>query len=218
MRKLTLLLGILLLAVAGPGNALDIKEGKQYTVLNPQRPVDTKDKIEVTEFFWYACNHCYNLEPILQKWLKKLPADVTFRRIPAVFPDRNGRPGAWAPLAQLYYTLEAMGQLDKLNEPVFDAIHIDRVNLNDPKVLGDWMAAKGVDRQKLSDTMNSFGVQGKVARSMELSVRYNFSGVPALFVDGRYALQTGEAGSHEEIIAILDQLIDKARKDRAAKR
>ena len=103
MRKLMLLLGIVLLAVAGPGSAAEIKEGKHYTVLNPQRPVDAKDKIEVTEFFWYACGHCYNLEPILQKWIKKLPADVAFRRIPAVFPGRDGRPGNWAPLAQVYY-------------------------------------------------------------------------------------------------------------------
>lgn len=217
MRKLMLLLGIVLLAVAGPGSAVEIKEGKHYTVLNPQRPVDAKDKIEVTEFFWYGCGHCYNLEPILQKWLKKMPADVTFRRVPAVFPGRDGRPGNWAPLAQVYYGLEAMGQLDKLHGSVFDAIHIDRTNLGDPKVLGDWMVAKGVDRQKLTETMNSFAVQGKVVRSMQLSTQYGFNGVPALFVNGRYALQTGEAGSHEEMTAILDQLIDKARKERSAK-
>lgn len=217
MRKLMWLLGIVLLAVAGPGSAAEIKEGKHYTVLNPQRPVDAKDKIEVTEFFWYACGHCYNLEPVLQKWLKKQPADVTFRRIPAVFPGRDGRPGNWAPLAQVYYTLEALGQLDKLHGSVFDAIHIDRVNLGDPKVLGDWMATKGIDRQKLTETMNSFAVQSKVMRSMQLSTQYGFSGVPALFVNGRYALQTGEAGSHEEMTAILDQLIDKARKERSAK-
>jgi protein dithiol oxidoreductase (disulfide-forming) len=219
MRKiLTLLVGIVFLAVANLAGALDLKEGKHYKVLSPERPVEAKDKIEVTEFFWYGCGHCFNLEPILSKWLKTMPKDVTFRRVPAVFPTKDGRPGPWAPLAQLYYTLESMGLLEKMHGEVFDAIHIDRVNLNDPKVLADWLAAKGVDRQKFSDTFNSFAVQSKVTRAQQLSVQYGFDGVPAIFVNGRYGLNSGEGGSHEEMTAILDQLIDKARKERSAKK
>ncbi len=219
MRKLlTLLMGIALLATANLAGAVDIKEGKHYKVLSPERPVDAKDKIEVTEFFWYGCGHCFNLEPILKKWLATMPKDVTFRRIPAVFPGKEGRPGAWAPLAAVYYTFEALGVLDKLHGEAFDAIHIDRVNLNDPKVLADWVAAKGVDRQKFADTMNSFAVQSKVTRAQQLSVQYGFDGVPAIFINGRYGLANGEAGSHAEMTAILDQLIDKARKERSAKK
>jgi thiol:disulfide interchange protein DsbA len=218
MRKLTLLVGIFFLLFANLAGALELTEGKQYKVLSPQRPVDVTDKIEVTEFFWYGCGHCFNLDPIINKWLKTLPKDVVFRRVPAVFPGRDGKPGAWAPLARLFYSLEALGLLDKLHTEVFDAIHIDRVNLNDPKVLGDWLAGKGVDRQKFADTMNSFAVQSKVARAQQLSGQYGFDGVPSIFVNGRYALASGEGGSHEETIAILDQLIDKARKDRSAKK
>jgi protein dithiol oxidoreductase (disulfide-forming) len=219
MRRLMIsLVGIALLAVANLAGALELKEGKQYKVLSPERPVEAKDKIEVTEFFWYGCGHCFNLEPILGKWLKTMPKDVSFRRIPAVFPGKDGRPGAWAPLAQLYYALEAMGLLEKMHGEVFDAVHIDRVNLNDPKVLADWLAAKGVDRQKFSDTMNSFAVQSKVTRAQQLSVQYGFDGVPSIFVNGRYGLNNGEAGSHEDITAVLDQLIDKARKERSAKK
>jgi thiol:disulfide interchange protein DsbA len=219
MRKLlTLLVGIAFLATANLASALDIKEGKHYKVLNPERPVDAKDKIEITEFFWYGCGHCFNLEPILNKWLKTLPKDVTFRRIPAVFPGKDGRPGGWAPLAGVYYALESMGQLEKLHGEVFDAVHIDRVNLNDPKVLADWLAAKGVDRQKFSDAMNSFSVQSKVTRAQQLSGQYGFDGVPAIFINGRYGLASGEAGSHADMTAILDQLIDKARKERSVKK
>ena len=218
MRKLTLLVGILFFAFANLTGAVEIKEGKQYKVLNPQRPVDSKDKIEVTEFFWYGCGHCFNLEPILNKWLKNVPKDVSFRRIPAVFPTKDGRPGPWAPLAQVFYALEAMGLLDKMHGEVFDAVHIDRVNLNDPKVLGDWLAAKGVDRQKFNDAFNSFSVQSKVTRAQQMSVQYGFDGVPSIFINGRYAMTSGEGGSHEETIAILDQLIDKSRKERAVKK
>ena len=80
-----------------------------------------------------------------------------------------------------------------------------------------WLAAKGVDRQKFIDTFNSFTVQAKVARAQQLSTQYGFDGVPALFVNGRYALVNGEAGSHEEMTAVLDQVIEKARKDRPNK-
>jgi thiol:disulfide interchange protein DsbA len=218
MRKSVLIVGLMLAMLAGWAGAVELKEGKNYTVLNPARSVDAKDRIEVTEFFWYGCGHCFNMEPILQKWLKTLPKDVTFRRIPAVFPDKSGAPGAWAPLARLYYALDAMGILDKLHGEVFDAVHIDRVNLNDPRVLGEWATSKGIDKQKLMDAMSSFAVQGKVVRSIQLSGEYGVNGVPALFVNGRYALQAGEAGSHEEVVAILDKLIDKARKERNTKK
>lgn len=218
MRKLLSLVAIVFFAFASLASAVEIREGKHYKVLSPERPVDTKDKIEVTEFFWYGCGHCFNLEPILKKWLKTMPKDVTFRRVPAVFPGRDGRPGSWAPLAGAYYALESMGLLEKMHGEVFDAIHIDRTNLNDPKVLGDWLTAKGVDRQKFAEAQSSFAVQSKVARAQQLSGQYGFDGVPVIFVNGRYGLNSGEAGSHEEMTAILDQLIDKVRKERSVKK
>ncbi|HTY03969.1 MAG TPA: thiol:disulfide interchange protein DsbA/DsbL [Rhodocyclaceae bacterium] len=218
MRKLIWLVGLVFLAAAtAAAAAAPLVEGKQYRVLNPARPVEARDKIEVTEFFWYGCSHCYDLDPILKKWLKTMPKDVTFRRIPAVFPGRDGRPGAWAPLAKVYYALEALGQADRLHGDVFDAVQMDRTDLGNENVAADWMANHGVDRQKFLDTLNSFTVQSKVARSQQLSGLYGFDGVPALFVNGRYALVNGEIGSHEDIIGILDQLIDKARADRGKK-
>jgi thiol:disulfide interchange protein DsbA len=217
MRNLMWLIGMFLLGTATLAGAAPLTEGKQYRILSPQRPVEASDRIEVTEFFWYGCSHCYAMEPILKKWLKVVPHDVVFRRIPAVFPGRDGKPGAWAPLAKLYYTLEAMGQLDRLHGEVFDAVQIDRVDLGDEKLAATWLAAKGVDRQKFIDTFNSFTVQAKVARAQQLSTQYGFDGVPALFVNGRYALVNGEAGSHEEMTAVLDQVIEKARKDRPNK-
>lgn len=215
MSRLAVLLAVVWLSVSGVAGAVELREGQNYTVLSSPGPVEAKDKIEVTEFFWYNCGHCFNLEPIMQKWLKKLPKDVVFRRMPAVFPGKDGKPAPWAPMAQLYFTLEAMGLVDKLHGEVFDAIHVDRVNLNDPKVLLDWLAAKGVDRQKFTDTYNSFSMQSKVIRAQQLSQQYGFNGVPSIYVDGRYSPNSGEAGSHEDVTAILDQLIDKVRKERA---
>ncbi|HTZ00616.1 MAG TPA: thiol:disulfide interchange protein DsbA/DsbL [Rhodocyclaceae bacterium] len=215
MGKLAVFMTAVLLAVSGLASAAGLQEGKDYAVLKPARPVESRDKIEVTEFFWYGCPHCYKLDPTLTQWEKKLPKDVSFRRMPAVFPDEKGRPGRWAPLAQVYFSLEAMGLLDKLHSQVFDAIHRDRVNLNDPKVLLDWMASKGVDRQKFTDVMNSFTTQSKVLRAEQLSQSYAFDGVPIIYVDGRYTPITAEAEDPAKLVAIVDQLIDKVRKERA---
>lgn len=218
MRKLTLwLASAILLSLAGLAGAAELKEGQHYTTFNPPRPTESRDKIEVTEFFWYGCAHCFNFEPILGKWLKKLPPDVTFRRVPAVFPGKNGGPGNWAPGAKLFYTLEAMGLLEKLHGEVFDAMHIDRLNLQDEKVLFDWMARKGVDRQKFTDTWNAFAIQGKVQRAQQLTLQYNLTGVPATVVEGKYMPASGSAGSHDEITTILDALIEKVRKERGKK-
>ena len=219
MRKLALIAGVLVAAVAGLAGAVELKEGVQYSVYRPAQPTESKGKIEVTEFFWYGCGHCFNLDPLLQKWLKKLPKDVAFHRVPAVFPGRDGAPGPWAPAAKLFYTLEAMGQLDRLHGEIFDAVHVDRVRLiNDDKVLFDWIAKKGVDARQFADVYNSFAVQGKVRRAMQLTDAYGLDGVPALVVDGRYRAATGAAGSFDDALVVVDQLIDMARKDHTAKK
>lgn len=217
MRKLTLLLGLLLAMFAGWAGALELKEGQHYTSYNPPRATDSKDKVEVTEFFWYGCSHCFNLEPLLHKWLKKLPKDVSFRRVPAVFPGKDGRPGNWASGAALYYTLEAMGQLERLHGEMLDAVHIDRTNLLDEKTMVDWLGKKGVDTKKFTETYGSFAIQSKVQRAMQLSQAHGLDGVPALIVDGRYKPASGAAGSFEDIFIIVDGLIEKARKEKNKK-
>jgi protein dithiol oxidoreductase (disulfide-forming) len=217
MRKLALFVGVVLAAFAGLAGAVELKEGQQYTVYRPAQPTETKGRIEVTEFFWYGCGHCFNLEPLLVKWAKKLPKDVVVRRVPAVFPGRDGAPGQWAPGAKLYYTLEIMGLLDKLHEDVFYAVQVDRIRLiNDDQVLFDWMAKKGVDARKFADIYNSFAIQSRVRRSMQLSEAHGLDGVPALIVDGRYKPSSGAGGSYGDTLVVVDQLIDMARKDRAA--
>jgi protein dithiol oxidoreductase (disulfide-forming) len=218
MRKLTLLIGLLVATIAGSAAALELKEGQHYTTFNPPRATEARDRIEVTEFFWYGCSHCFNLEPLLQKWQKKLPKDVSFRRVPAVFPGKDGKPGNWASGTKLYYTLEAMGLLEKFHGEILDSIHIDRINLLDEKVMLDWLGKKGVDTKKFADTYNSFAIQSKVLRAMQMTEAHGLDGVPALIVDGRYKPSaSGAAGSFEDIFVVVDQLIDKARKDRAKK-
>ncbi|MEA3156806.1 MAG: hypothetical protein QOK44_4395 [Betaproteobacteria bacterium] len=190
--------------------------GKDFQLINPPQPTESGNKIEVIEFFSYACPHCHSLQPSLAMWLKRKPADVEFRRIPAVFQDN------WIPFARIFYTLDAMGLVDKLHHDVFAAIHDQKVRLQEPKVLFDWVASKGVDKQKFIDTYNSFSVQSRTQRATDVTRRYNVPFTPAIVVDGRYLTgpsmtATGNAVDYDRFFKVLDQIIASARKNHSAK-
>jgi thiol:disulfide interchange protein DsbA len=179
-----------------------------YTELNPPLPVESKGKIEVVEFFWYGCPHCYNLEPHIETWLKKLPADVEFRRIPAVFNQR------WAHDAAIFYTFEAMGLLEKLHRPFFDAIHKDHLRSENPAAMTEWLEKQGVDAKKFMDTMKSFGVQSKTRRATQQTVAYKIDGTPAMAVNGRYTISAEQGRSQQGMLQAVNSLIDTARKQK----
>ena len=187
-------------------------EGHDFTRLNNPQPVATGNKIEVLEFFWYRCPHCFQLEPGLNTWLKKLPKDAQVRRVPAVFRDD------WMPGAKIYYALEQMNLLGKLHHKVFDAYHLENINLNDPAVLGGWIARQGVDRKKFEGIYNSFSTQSKATQGARLATTYAITGVPAFVIDGKYATSVGMTGSEARLFEVLDQLIVKARAERSAKK
>lgn len=195
-----------LTVAAFPAQALEA--GKDYTRLARPQPVETGAKVEVLEFFWYGCGHCYDLEPAIAAWSKKLPKDVAFRQAPSIPSPR------WAPLAQTYFTLEAMGELARLNVKVFDAIHLQNVNLNDPAVQLDWMVKQGVDKKRFSETWGSFTVQSKMSRGVQITEAYQANSVPVVIVDGKYQTSLSLAGSQERLFVILDELIKKARAER----
>ena len=177
-----------------------------YIELNPPQPVETTDKIEVLEFFWYGCIHCYNLEPKIETWLKTLPKDVEFRRVPAIFNDR------WAHDASIFYTFEALGLLEKLHRPFFDAIHRDRLRTDRAGELNAWLEKHGVDPKKFETTARSFGVQSKVKRAVRLTSAYKIDGTPAMTVHGRYTVPASDA-----IIDTVNRLVAAVRKNHTHK-
>lgn len=187
-------------------------EGHDYAVVKSPQPVATGKKIEVLEFFWYRCPHCFQLEPSLHKWLKTLPKDAQIRRVPAVFRDD------WLPAAKTFYTLEQMGQIERLNGKVFDAYNIERINLDDPAVLGAWIAKQGVDRKKFEAIYNSFSTQSKAMQGGRLATTYAISGVPAFIVDGKYLTAQSMTQTETRLYEVLDQLIAKARAERSGKK
>ena len=189
-----------LAAHAQPKAAID------YSELKAAQPVEAKGKVEVVEFFWYRCSHCYSLEPILETWVRKLPADVQFRRIPAVLSD------SWAVDATIFYTFDALGVLDKVHKPFFDAIHKDKLDIRSETPMTEWLTKHGIDRKKFDETYRSFGVQAKVKRAAQLSAAYQLEGVPLLAVQGKYSVSAEQGGSQSGMLATTDYLIDMTRK------
>ncbi|HEY7945345.1 MAG: thiol:disulfide interchange protein DsbA/DsbL [Burkholderiales bacterium] len=198
------LLAAFSLAAAG---AADLVEGKNYARLKIAQPVETGKKIEVIEFFSYGCPHCSDLEPYLQTWLKTMPDDVQFRRVPVMFQER------WKALGKIYYTLGALGE-ERLSPEVFQAIHGNGQSLWDTKTFLDWAAGKGLDRAKVAGVFSSFGVDSKVKRAMALAQEYNIQSVPTVIVDGKFITASDRVGGHAAIPAALDVLIAKARAER----
>jgi protein dithiol oxidoreductase (disulfide-forming) len=174
-----------------------------FTELKPTLPVEGDGKIEVLEFFWYGCIHCYNLEPRLDSWLKTLPKDVQFRRVPAVLSDR------WGHDAAVFYAFEAMGVLDKLHRPFFEAIHVNRLRSDNVQALNAWLENQGVDPKKFAETARSFGVQSKVKRAVRLTSDYRIEGTPAMAVHGRYTVP-----SSESMLDTVNQLVAAVRKNK----
>ena len=208
----TLALGVLMASALAFTARAEIVAGHDYVVLNPAQPTTAEGKVEVIEFFWYGCPHCYELHPHLKRWLQQKPQDVQFRYVPAVARD------SWVPGAKIFYALEALGELNRLNDQVYDAIHLDQIDLNNEQVLLDWVAKRGIDRQKFIDAYNSFAVQAKVAQARRMTRDYQIRGVPTLVVDGKYLTSGTYAGSVQGAVAVMDQLVKKARQERAQRR
>lgn len=189
----------------------ELELGKQYILVSPAQPTETGKNIEVLEFFSYACPHCHDLEPVLNPWVKKLPGDVTFRRLPAVFSDK------WLILARIFYTAEALGQLERLHPAIFNAMHVERIDLTNETALRAWVAKNGIEVNKFMDTYNSFAVVGKAQRAKQLTRAFAITGVPAVVVDGKYMTSASQTGSNEKLLPALDELIRKARQERGGK-
>ncbi|HWP19251.1 MAG TPA: thiol:disulfide interchange protein DsbA/DsbL [Burkholderiaceae bacterium] len=192
--------------VAPAARAQAPQAGTDYVVLKQPQSTSAPGKIEVIEFFWYGCPHCNRFEPLLEPWVKKLPADVSFRRVPVAFREE------FVVHQRIYYALEALGQLDAMHRKVFHAIHVERNPLNKAEAVADFMAKNGLDRTKFLEAFNSFGVQAKVRQASQLAEGYKIDGVPALAVGGRYWTSGALTGSLERSLLVADHLIGLARK------
>lgn len=182
--------------------------GRDYKLLNPPQPTDSK-KIEVLEFFFYGCSHCFHLHTPLTAWEKNMPKDVELTFVPTIFRD------SMEPMARTMYALESMGQLDKLHDAIYRAWNVDKIELFDEDSIVDFVAKHGVDREKFSAAYNSFSMQSKVVRAKQMVRGYRINGTPTLVVDGKYVI-TGL--QPDDTIRVLKEVIEIARKARSGKK
>jgi thiol:disulfide interchange protein DsbA len=186
-----------------------IEMGRDYDELITPQPVAAGKKIEVLEFFSYACPHCAKMEPFVEAWHKKLPKDVVFKRSPVTFNDTI------TPLVKAYFALESMGLLDKMTPRLFDAIH-DTHELNDigERGITEWMGTQGVNAKQFGAAINSFGVASKTSAAKQMQKKYGINGIPTFVVDGKYSTSPELTGSQAATIDVINELIAKARQER----
>ncbi len=177
-----------------------------YKVVSPAQPTSNLDKIEVIEFFWYGCPHCYHFEPYVQKWLKSKPENVEFKKVPAIF-----RP-SWSAHARAYYAAKLLGVEPKFTKALFDALHKDRKRIYSQKQIIDFAKSIGINGDDFKDAMGSFAVETKIRRAIQLLKSYAITGVPTIAVNGKYITDATLAKGHENVIKVVNELIAKESK------
>lgn len=182
------------------------QEGKHFNSLTTaQGTSSSPGKIEVAEVFWYGCPHCYNLEPLLSDWVKKLPADVSFVRIPVIWNPTNELHG------RVHYTAEALGKLDQITPAMFKAIHLENRPMTDEKDIQKLFEQNGVSAADFNKTFRSFSVDSQLKRAKDLTVKYHVRGVPLLVVNGKYTVEGPEIHSQQDMLAVTEELIQRER-------
>jgi len=174
-----------------------------YKLITPAQPTDSGDKIEVVEIFQYGCSHCHRFEPLLKRWLKDLPDNVEFVRMPAVFSENLEL------FARAFYAAEALGELDKLHDPFFAAIHEEKRHINSEDAAIKLAEENGIDGKRFAKAMRSFSVEAKVRRAKELGARYGVSATPSMVVNGKYLTDPGMTGGFAGMLKTVDELIAK---------
>jgi len=199
------ILAVLVLLFAIQAQA-EVVAGRDYKVLNPAQPT-SGSKVEVLEFFFYGCGHCYHLHGPLSKWEKTMPKDVALQPVPVIFRD------SWEPMARAFYALESIGQREKLHNDLFEAWNVYNTDLSDAGKITDFVAKHGVDKSKFTAAYNSFSLQSKVARSNQMVQAFGIRGTPTIAVDGKYIITGLEPA---DTLRVLDEVIKIARKERQA--
>ena len=178
------------------------------------QPITTENtaKIEVMEIFWYGCPHCYHMEEPLNAWVKKLPKDVYFKRVP-------GLPNAsWAPMAKAFYAMETLGVGEKLHTKLFEAVHKTKtLNPTDEAAAIEWVTAQsGLDKLKVEQAFKSFSTNTSLNRAAQIFRASGATGVPTLVIDGKYITSATQAGGNEQALKVADYIIGNVRTDKVA--
>lgn len=202
-RGTTALLAALAIVTLGLGSVSSAMAAGGYEMVTPPQPTTSKDKVEVVEVFWYGCPHCFRLEPYVERWLKRKPKNVKFVRMPGMF-----RP-SWEIHGRAYYTAEILGVVDKIHQPMFDAIHEQKRRMSTEAEIMALFKNHGVSEKDFKRVFHSFAVETKIRRAKDMGRRYGIKGVPALIVNGKYRTGAQAAGGNAKVFKVVNELVKK---------
>ena len=204
-------LSILMFLLSTSAMAEAPRPGAEFDAVAQPITTDVASKIEVMEVFWYGCIHCYQMEAPLNAWVKKLPADVYFKRMPAL-PRAD-----WAPMAKAFFAMETLGVQEKLHTQLFEAVHKQKVlNPTDEKAAIDWVTrASGMDKLKVEQAFKSFTINTNLNRAAQIFRSSGATGVPSLIIDGKFITSSTMSGGNAEALKVADYIIDNVRKEKA---
>ena len=200
INKLLMTMGITALLLS-QAQAASYNADKDYSTLEKAVATQTGDKIEVLEFFWYGCPHCFSFEPTLKKWKKTLPENVQFIRVPAPLNPR------WMVHTKAYYTLQSMGEAEKHHDAIFTAMHVKKQKLLSKESMADFLADRGVNKETFLATFDSFAVEMRARQALQLGQQYTLTGVPMLAVNGKYTISASQGNGYEGMTRIANHLI-----------
>ena len=205
------LLSALMLLASFNVLAADPQIGKDFDKTTQAIPTDSANKIEVTEVFWYGCIHCYHMDPLLNAWVKKLPTDVVFKRMPGL-PQP-----AWAPMAKAFYAMEDLKLSEKLHTALFDAVNKEKsLDPTNEAAAINWLTKKsGLDKAKVEGAFKSFSMNNKLNQAANFFRASGATGVPSLVIDGQFITSSTMAGGNEQALKTADYIISNLRADKA---
>lgn len=201
----SLALSLFALTFLTQAHAQSFEEGQHYAALDTPVRTASDSGVEVAEVFWYGCPHCYSFKPMIENWAEDIPEYVNYVKIPAALG------ASWEPHAKAFYALEAMGQLDKVHDALFDALAGERRPLNSGEALADFVSSYGVDGEAFLNNYNSFGVNARMQQAQAKVRGARVTGTPTVLVNGKYRVTASMAGSQEAMLDVVDYLVAQER-------
>ena len=198
------LAGAMLLAAGTSSAAVQLQQGVNYKLLQPAQPTNVAPgKVEVVEVFWYACGHCYLLEPRLEAWNRNgRPASAELVRLPATWNN------VLKTHARVFYTMELLGK-PELNPEIWREINVKGNRLDTPEKIEAFFTSRGVSKADFQRAFASFAMDSKVAKAEDLNRRYKITGTPTIVVNGKYVTDVSMAGSEEKLFEVVNALVAK---------
>lgn len=209
MRQWTLILALMMIGLSVSAAPYRFEEDTHYVALSVPYETADPDRIEVTEYFSYRCQHCFRFDPVVEQWKSSLPQDVLFNRTPAMWARQD------EVLTQTYYALQSIGQLEAVHPAIFEAIHLQGRQFPDPVEMAEYLAELGIDTEAFSKAYKSFGVRSNAQQARARANMYRARAVPAIMVNGKYRISGDLAGSNEAMLEVADFLIERERRARA---